>query len=185
MRLMHAGLIVLVVASSVAGAQDPQRGRGRRGGPPPSDSFMPQDPAMRNMQGMARGQRAARHAIERVIRSQVQPTDAQMTQLRAIDAKFEPQRVKLVRAEMVVRRQLREAMLDSTNVDEARIGELLDQMVSFPGKRAAVFEAEQKELSTVLSPLQRAKYQAIQEHLRRRIEQGRGGPPGSRPPGER
>lgn len=163
MRYIQTGLALLLVVSTVAGAQDPeQRGRGRRGGPP---GDMPQN------------QRVARQAIERVIRNQVQPTETQMKQLQAIDARFEPQRVKLVREEMSVRRQLRQAMLDSANVDEAKIGQLLDQLVTFPGKRAAIVEAEQKELAGVLTPLQRARYHAIQEQLRRRIEQGRGGPP--------
>lgn len=169
MRYLQTGLALLVLASSVAAAQDPPRGRGRRGGPPGGES----------MRGG--GQQAARQAIERVIRNQVQPTDAQMKQLQAIDARFEPERIRLVREEMTVRQQLRQAMLDSANIDEARIGQLLDQMVTFPGKRAAIMEAEQRELAGVLTPLQRAKYQAIQEQLRRRIEQGRGAP-GRKPP---
>ncbi|MEO5566948.1 MAG: Spy/CpxP family protein refolding chaperone [Gemmatimonadaceae bacterium] len=168
MRYLQTGLALLLVVSTVAGAQDPQqRGRGRRGGPPGD---------------MPRNQMMARQAIERLIRNQVRPTETQMKQLQAIDARFEPQRVRLVREEMSVRQQLRQAMLDSANVDEARIGQLLDQMVTFPGKRAAIVEAEQRELAGVLTPLQRARYHAIQEQLRRRIEQGRGGPPRKPPP---
>jgi Spy/CpxP family protein refolding chaperone len=173
MNTRHAVVALMLAGVTVAGAQDPQRpGRRGRGGPPPGDS----------MRGSPRGQAAARQAIERLIRTRIQPTDAQMAKLQALDARYEPQRVRLVREEMQTRQQLRDAMLDSTNVDEARIGQLLDQMITFPGKRAALMEAEQKELAGILSPLQRAKYQAIQEQLRRRIEQGRGGPPPKRPP---
>lgn len=168
MRYLKTGLALVLVASTVAAAQDPQeRGRGRRGG-------LPGD--------MPPNQMMARQAIERLIRNQVQPTESQMKQLQAIDARFEPQRVKLVRDEMAARQQLRQAMLDSANVDEAKIGQLLDQMVAFPGKRAAIMEAEQKELAGVLTPLQRARYHAIQEQVRRRIEQGRGGQPPRKPP---
>jgi Spy/CpxP family protein refolding chaperone len=127
--------------------------------------------------------REVRQAIERVIRAQVKPTDAQMKQLQALDQKYEPQKVQLNREELQVRTQLRDAMRDSTNVDESRISQLLDKLVQFPGRRAAIMEAEQKDLAGVLSPLQRAKYGAIQEQLRRRIEQGgRGGPPPGPPP---
>jgi Spy/CpxP family protein refolding chaperone len=53
-------------------------------------------------------------------------------------------------------------------------------MVAFPGRRAALMEEEQKALAEVLTPVQRAKYHAIQEQLRRLIQQGRGGPPPAR-----
>ena len=165
MRHIKTAFILTLALATVATAQEPGRRGGRRG-------------------DMPMNQVAARQAIERLIRTQIQPTDQQMKQLQAIDARFEPQRIELNREEMTVRRQLRQAMLDSTNVDEARIGQLLDRMVTFPGRRAAIMEAESKALAGVLTPLQRAKYYAIQEQLRRRIEQGRGGPPpGRKPPG--
>jgi len=171
MRMMQAGLAALLVVSTIAGAQQPQRGRPRRG--QPGDSLGPRP-------GMA----AARQAIEKLIRAQVQPTDDQMAKLRQIDQRFTPRRVQMDREEMQVRRDLRQALIDSTNLDQARVGQLLDRMIAFPGRRAALMEEEQKSLAEVLSPVQRAKYHAIQEQLRRRIEQGRGGgPPGrGRPP---
>jgi Spy/CpxP family protein refolding chaperone len=128
---------------------------------------------------------AARQAIERLIRTQVNPTDDQMAKLRQIDQRFTPRRVQLDREETQVRRDLRQALIDSANLNEAKVGQLLDRMIAFPGRRAALMEEEQKSLAEVLSPVQRAKYHAIQEQLRRRIEQGRGGggPPGrGRPP---
>src|SRR4051812_30017195 len=98
----------LLLSASIAGAQDPVgRGRGgfgRRG--------QPGDSMRRNGNGM----REARQAIERLIRAQVKPTDAQMKQLQALDQKYEPQKVQLNRDELQVRMQLREAMRDSSNV---------------------------------------------------------------------
>ena len=167
MRQMKTAFLLMLAVASVASAQEPGRGRGRRGG---------------GQRDMPRNEVVARQAIERLIRTQVQPTEQQMKQLQAIDARFEQQRIELNRSEMSVRRELRQAMMDSANVDEAKIGQLLDRMVTFPGRRAAIMEAESKELAGVLTPLQRAKYHAIQEQLRRRIEQGRGGPPPGRKP---
>ena len=168
MHHMNKVLALLLVATTVAGAQDP-RGRGRirpdfqrdsgRGGP---------------------GMLQARQAIEKLIRAQVQPTDDQMAKLRQLDQQFMPRRVELDREEQQVRIALRQAMLDSTGIDETKIGQLLDRMVAFPGRRAAMMEEEQKSLAQILSPLQRAKFNAIQEQIRRRIEQGRGGPPPGR-----
>jgi Spy/CpxP family protein refolding chaperone len=156
-RHVNKALAFLLLAATVAGAQEP--GRGRRGG------------------GGRDNMVAARQAIEKLIRNQVRPTDEQMIKLRQIDQRFMPRRTQLDREEQQVRGDLRRAMLDTANVNEARIGQLLDRMIGFPGRRAALMEEEQKSLAEVLTPLQRAKYHAIQEQLRRRIEQGRGGPP--------
>ena len=165
MRYANKALAFLMLATSVAAAQDPERGRGRRGG---ADS------------ARGPGMLAARQAIERLIRNQVQPTEDQMVKLRQIDQRFMGRRIELDREEMRVRRELRQAMLDTANLNEARVGQLLDRMIGFPSRRAALMEEEQKSLAEVLSPIQRAKYHAIQEQLRRRIEQGRGGPPPGR-----
>lgn len=158
--------LALLLASGVTSAQSQGRGgSGRRGGgEPPSGN--PQ-----------RGQMAARRAIERKVRVEVQPTETQLRQLQALDKRFEPQRVQLNREEIAARTELRQLMVDSTNVNQATIGETLDRLVKFPRRRAELMEAEQKELSTILSPLQRAKYLSIQEQVRRQIERGRGGPP--------
>lgn len=162
MHVMKNSLALLALAGAVAGAQNPERGRGRREG------------------GDGAGMMQARQAIERLIRNQVQPTDEQMARIRQIDQQYVPRRIQLDREEQQVRRELRQAMLDTANIDQAKIGQLLDRMVAFPGRKAALLEEEQKSLAQVLSPLQRAKFNAIQEQLRRRIEQGRGGPPQAR-----
>lgn len=159
MRVIQGSLALLLATSVAATAQQPG-GRGRRG------------ESLTN----------ARQAIEQLIRRQVRPTDDQMTKLRQIDQRFTPRRIQLEREERQVRAELRQAMLDSANVDDARISQLVDRMVGFPGRQAAILEEENKALADVLSPLQRAKYHAIQEGIRRRIEQGRGGPPPRKPP---
>lgn len=173
MRCGHSLVLALTFVASVAAAQPPARGggAGRRGGPPPAG-----DPQ--------RSQRAVRQALERVVRNQVRPTETQLRQLQALDQRLEPQRVQLNRDEQSARVALRQLMLDTVNVDQARIGEALDRLVRFPARRAALMESEQKELATILTPLQRAKYQAIQEQVRRQIERGRGGRPPTSPPPE-
>jgi Spy/CpxP family protein refolding chaperone len=157
--------LALILASGVTSAHSQSRGgAGRRGGSEP----LPGNPQ--------RGQMAARRAIERKVRTEVQPTETQLRQLRALDQRFEPQRVLLNREEIAARNELRQLMVDSTNVNQAKIGETLDRLVRFPRRRAELMEAEQKELATILSPLQRAKYLSIQEQVRR-LDRGRGGPP--------
>lgn len=165
-------VLALLLFSSASLAQG-GRGGGRRGAA--ADT------------GAPRAQRQARLALERLVRNQVRPTDAQMRQLQAIDSRFEEQRIQLNRDELQLRQQLRRLMLDTVTVEQDRIGETLDKLVKVPSRRAALLEAEQKELAGILTPLQRARYQAIQEQVRRTIERGRGGPPpgppGPPPPG--
>lgn len=163
MKNVRMGLALVLALSAAGGAQDPERGgRGRRGG------------------GRDSGMVLVTQAIERALRTQVQATDDQMVKLRQIDQRMRPKQMELNREEMQVRRDLRQAMMDSANVNQARIGQLLDRMVTFPARRAALLEEEDKALAEVLSPLQRAKFHAIQEQIRRRIDQGRGGPPPGR-----
>jgi Spy/CpxP family protein refolding chaperone len=118
-----------------------------------------------------------RQQIERLVRSEVRPTEAQMTQLRALDRRFERERGQLNQEEIAARRTLRDLMIDTVNVDQAKIEAAHNQLIKFPGRRAQLMEAEQKELATILTPLQRAKYWSIQEQVRRTIERGRGGRP--------
>jgi len=165
MRYAMKAVSLVVLAATVASAQDPARGRRGQG---------------RDAKPAGPGLVAARQAIEKVIRTQLQPTEEQMARLRQVEQQFMPRRQLLEREEMQTRRELRQAMLDSANLNEARIGQLLDRMITFPGRRAALMEEEQKSLAKFLSPLQRAKFNAIQEQLRRRIDQGRGGPPAGR-----
>jgi uncharacterized protein YlxW (UPF0749 family) len=50
------------------------------------------------------------------------------------------------------------------------IAQQLDTLLQLERQRIDLLESEQKELATFLTPLQRAKYQALQEQLRRRLE---------------
>ena len=43
MRNLRVAVGLLLIASTVATAQNPPRGRGRRGGPPPGDTMAPRD----------------------------------------------------------------------------------------------------------------------------------------------
>jgi hypothetical protein len=94
-----------------------------------------------------------------------------MQSLQRVDAKFEQQRRSLLRAERQARLELRDAMADSTSPDQSRISRQLDVLVQFQRKRADLLEGEQKELSSFLTPLQRARYFAVKERLNRRLQQ--------------
>ena len=129
-------------------------------------------------------QRQVREAFAKVVRRQLNLNDEQMQSLQRVDAKFEQQRRTLLREERQTRVDLLAAMSDSTP-DQTQIARQLDALIDAQRKRADVLAAEQKELSSFLTPLQRAKYFAVKERLNRRLQQltqadssgRRGGPP--------
>jgi hypothetical protein len=116
-------------------------------------------------------QKQVREAFAKVVRKQLDLNDEQMQSLQRVDAKFEQQRRSLLRAERQARLELRDAMADSTSPDQSRISRQLDVLVQFQRKRADLLEGEQKELSSFLTPLQRARYFAVKERLNRRLQQ--------------
>jgi hypothetical protein len=134
--------------------------------------------------------RQVRQAFARVVRKQLDLSDEQMQSLQRVDTKYEQQRRALLRDERQARLDLQAAMADSAAADQSRIARQLDVLVESQRKRADMLGAEQKELSSFLTPLQRAKYFAIQERLNRRLQelaQGdsagrRGGRAGRTPP---
>jgi hypothetical protein len=60
----------------------------------------------------------------------------------------------------------------------------MNVLVQAQRRRADLFEAEQKELSGFLTPLQRARFTVLQENLARRLQQVQQTttPPGPPPP---
>jgi hypothetical protein len=71
-------------------------------------------------------------------------------------------------------------MQDSTP-DQATIARYMDDLVAAQHRRADILGNEQKELSGFLTPLQRAKYQALRERLTRTLQNvQRGGASGRR-----
>jgi Spy/CpxP family protein refolding chaperone len=124
-----------------------------------------------NQQALAR---QVRQEFAAVVRRQLNLTDDQARQLQSVDGRFRQQRNTLLRDERQVRLGLAAAMRDSTTPpDQAKIAQYMDQLVQAQHRRATLLEAEQKELSAFLTPLQRAKYQSLNEQLIQRIRQMR------------
>lgn len=132
--------------------------------------------------GPAEAQRAAgenRTALERQVqrrlwqltRQRVGLTDAQMKQLATVNQRFDVRRRQILRQEREVRLALRGAVLDSTSADQARVGEQIDRLLLLERQRIEILQEEQRELAGFMSPRQRAKYMALQEQVRRRVEQ--------------
>jgi len=127
-------------------------------------------------------ERRVRQAFNGVVRRRLGLDDQKMKLWQQTQTKFERQRRMLNAQEHQARLDLKAAMQDSSGRDQAKIAQSLDQLVSAPRRRAELLEAEQKELSSFLTPLQRAQYLVLQEQLTRRLLDGPKAAPGAPPP---
>jgi Spy/CpxP family protein refolding chaperone len=122
--------------------------------------------------GVAMEQRV-RERVAAVVQNRLQLTDDQMRKLRDVNAKYEPQRRKLLADERDARIVLRAELQRGKNGDQSRVSTALDKMLKTQRSRLDVAEQEQRDLSAFLSPSQRAGYLAIQEQIRRRVDEMR------------
>lgn len=109
--------------------------------------------------------------VEAMVRQRLQLTDDQAIKLREVAGRAEGERRLLRRDEMVARKAMRDELLAGDNANVARVSELLDQMPKLERRRLELLEQEQRELSRFLTPLQRARYFALQDELRRGMQE--------------
>lgn len=116
-----------------------------------------------------------RQQFARVVQERVGLSDDQMARLRPINQRHAEQRRALQTEERSARMALQRALRNPGRADSAEVSRLLQQLVETQKRRAALLETEQRELATIMTPLQRARFMALQEQLRRQVEQRRGG----------
>ena len=154
---LRAALALLWVLAGVAAAQRPG---GAAGG-----------------SGDQRAQLEARfrQQFARVVQQRVGLTNEQMARLRPMNQRHAQQRRALQTEERSARVSLQRVLRNPDLADSAEVSRLLRQLVDAQKRRAALLEAEQRELATIMTPLQRARFMALQEQVRRQVEQRRGG----------
>jgi hypothetical protein len=185
-----AVVFALVSAMQVAHAQDtgravPPGGRGRGARlAPPARPLGPRKAAKAEGQQMEPAERQAairliRQAMNRKYRVSLGLNDQQMRTLNQTNQRYERQRNDLLKSERETRQSLRAAMVDTGAArDQTKIAGYIDQLALAQHKQADLQDAEQKELSTFLTPLQRAQYLGLKEQLDRKILQLRQQNPG-------
>ena len=155
--LLALGVSALVTLPSTAIAQ-------RRGGnarPEPGA----QAPARRQQM-----ERQLRERLWNVTKEQVGLTDAQMTQLGQTSRRFDARRRSLNQQERAERSALRQQIAAGDRADQNRIAAALDHLIQFQRQRVELQAEEQRELAGYMTPLQRARFAALQEQVRRRVE---------------
>ena len=163
MRRLLVLAVALPLAVSGLSAQDPQRGSAVVSGSVP-----------RRQQLEARLGRG----LWQITKNRVGLTDEQMGRLAQTSRPFDVQRRRLAVEEREQRLALRREILAGNDANQARIAASLDRVLDVQRRRAQLHIDEQRALAEFMTPLQRAKYAALQEQLRRRAEnlrQRRGG----------
>lgn len=123
-----------------------------------------------------------RQALEQRVRQRMATTVQQrlglnadqMRRLGEVNREIEPERALLNQQEREARVRLRgeTAFGDSANQD--RVARYLDQLINVQRRRIELLSREQRALATFMTPVQRARYLAIQDQVRRRMEDMRG-----------
>lgn len=130
-------------------------------------------------------ERQVRERAAQITRQRLALTDDQMQQLERVNSRFGPQLTTVATEERETRKQLRQQMAPGAQADQARVSALIDASLRLQKQRIALIEAEQKELAAFLTPVQRARYLALQAQFRNRADQLSRQNSGARPRGGR
>jgi periplasmic protein CpxP/Spy len=116
-----------------------------------------------------------RTGMARVVKQRIGLTDEQMSKLAQTNARYDARRRALVREERSRRVELRSQVLAGQGADQNRIAAALDRVLELQRQRIDLQIEEQGQLAAFMTPLQRAKYAALQEQIRRRVQGIRAG----------
>lgn len=159
-RIVKMVALLAALVPAVAGAQG-EGGRQR----PLRDDLPPA------VERRARMEQALRETFARTVRERLALTDEQATKLQEVNARFAEERVRILRDEFRVRRDLRQALARGDSTRSPETAKLLDQLLDVQRQRLEVQQREQQALAEFLTPDQRARYLALMEELRRRVQQ--------------
>lgn len=165
MRFVKLAVLAVLIASplSSSDAQGGQRGGQRSGGG-----------GRQNREQREQLEQRFRQRLANLLRTQLGLSDDQMRQLSDVNQRFDSQRRDVNRREMLARRGLFDEVLKRDSADTSRVGLLITEQFKLDRERIDLTEAEQRELSRFLTPVQRARYLGVQEQIRREMDQLRG-----------
>lgn len=150
-----------VHAQGAAGDTAGMRGRGnmigkRQPGPPNGERPTPE---------------AMQMFYEKILRNRLSFSEDQVVKWRAWNKRNQVDRMALDREERELRKVLRTELAQGVTPNEAKIVEAMDKWPVVAHKRIAQQERESKELATFISPVQRARLFALQDELRRGMQE--------------
>ena len=130
-------------------------------------------PPARTDSGTAALQARVRQRVAAVVKQRLNLTDDQMRQLAAVNANYDGRRRALLAQERDARVAVRAELQRGESADQKRVETAIADLFRVQRSRIDLAEQEQRDLAKFLQPSQRAGYLALQEQLRRRVEQMR------------
>ena len=118
-------------------------------------------------------QTRVRQRLAAVVKQRLELTDDQMRQLSAVNATYESRRRSLMTDERKARVTVRGELQRGKQADQKRVEGALADLFRIQHARIDLAEQEQRDLAKFMQPSQRAGYLALQEQVRRRVDQMR------------
>ena len=116
-------------------------------------------------------QQQIRRTLWRVTKQRIGFTDEQMLRLERTTQRFDQERRQLAIEEKALRVGLRRETLADSTANQSTIASALDRMHAVQQRRLDLQAEEQKEFSSFMTPLQRARFAALQEQVRKRLQE--------------
>jgi protein CpxP len=117
-----------------------------------------------------------RQRMASVVKQRLGLSDDQMRRLGEVNRDIEGQRRLLNQQERDLRVGLRAELVRGDSASQDRVARFVDQLIDVQRRRIDLLSREQRALAAFMTPVQRARYLAIQDQLRRRMEEMRGRP---------
>ena len=114
-----------------------------------------------------------RDRIAQVTQQRLGATDQQMQKLQHTNKKYDEMRQGVVAQERELRVSLRKEIARPDPSHDQQVAGLLDRIAQTQRQRLDIQQQEQQELSGFLTPMQRAKYFALEQQVRQRVNQMR------------
>jgi hypothetical protein len=112
-----------------------------------------------------------RRGLWRAAKARVGFSDDQMRRLEQTSRRYDERRRSLAQDEKTQRVALRREILADTAADQNAINASLETLHQLQQQRLDLQAEEQKEFAAFMTPLQRAKFLALQEQVRRRMQE--------------
>lgn len=109
--------------------------------------------------------------MQQEFRQRLQLGDDQMRQLRLVMRRLSTERRGLREQERDTRQALRQQTMLGDRADQQQVATLLDRMLTLQRQRLTMVESEQRDLAKFLTPVQRAGYLALQDQMRRILQE--------------
>jgi len=154
-RLVAVLAISVIAASSVVHAQ----------------RAVPRDSTPAGRQAL---EQRVRQRMAAVVQQRLGLNPDQMRRLGEVNRDMEAQRRLLNQQERDVRMGLRTEVMRGDSANQDRVARYVDQLIDVQRRRIDLLSREQRALAAFMTPTQRAQYLAIQDQVRRRMEDMRG-----------